>query len=118
MGGVIIPWFRVMANMFQFLLQGPVKLWPVSVFRSSHPHVHFKKAVVKNFTKLTGKQLCRSLCNFIKKETPKQVLPCEFCEIFKSNYFLEHLWGLLLNVIFCRFLISKLYNFCSFLLFI
>ena len=29
--------------------------------------------------------------NFIKKETPTQVYSCEFCEIFKKNYFTEHL---------------------------
>ena len=26
-------------------------------------------------------------CNFIKKETPKQVLSCEYCEIFKNSFF-------------------------------
>ena len=30
-------------------------------------------------------------CNFIKKETLAQVFSCEFCEIFKNIYFLEHL---------------------------
>ena len=25
------------------------------------------------------------------KETPAQVFSCEFCEIFKNTYFLEHL---------------------------
>ena len=30
-------------------------------------------------------------CNFIKKEPPKQVLSCEFCEMFKNNFFTEHL---------------------------
>ena len=29
-------------------------------------------------------------CNFIKKETPVQVFSCEFCEIFKNTYFVEH----------------------------
>ena len=29
-------------------------------------------------------------CNFIKKETLAQVYSCEFCEIFKNNYFIEH----------------------------
>ena len=27
----------------------------------------------------------------IKKETPRQVFSCEYCEIFKSTYFEEHL---------------------------
>ena len=29
----------------------------------------------------------QSTCNFIKKETPTQVLPCEFCKIFMNNFF-------------------------------
>ena len=31
-------------------------------------------------------------CNFVKKETLAQVFTCEFCEIFKSTFFTEHLW--------------------------
>ena len=31
-------------------------------------------------------------CNFIKKEALAQVLSCEFCKIFKSTFFTEHLW--------------------------
>ena len=30
--------------------------------------------------------------NFIKKETLTQVFSYEFCEIFKSTFFTEHLW--------------------------
>ena len=30
--------------------------------------------------------------NFIKKETLMQVFSCEFCKIFKSTDFEEHLW--------------------------
>ena len=30
-------------------------------------------------------------CNFIKKVTVAQVFSCEFCEIFKNTYFIEHL---------------------------
>ena len=40
--------------------------------------------VLKNFRKLTGKHLCRSL--FFKKETLAQVLSCEFSEFFKSIF--------------------------------
>ena len=36
-------------------------------------------------------------CNFIKKETPTQVFSCEYCEIFKGSFFIEHLWWLLLH---------------------
>ena len=30
-------------------------------------------------------------CNFVKKETRAQEFSCEFCEIFKSTVFTEHL---------------------------
>ena len=30
-------------------------------------------------------------CNVIKKETPSQVFSCQFCEIFKNIFFIEHL---------------------------
>ena len=36
-------------------------------------------------------------CNFIKKETLSQVLFCEFCEIVKNTFFIEHLRWLLLK---------------------
>ena len=32
-----------------------------------------------------------------KKETLAQVYSCEFCEILKNIFFIEHLWWLLLN---------------------
>ena len=31
-------------------------------------------------------------CDYIKKETLAQVFSCEFCAIFKSTFFTEHLW--------------------------
>ena len=36
-------------------------------------------------------KLQASTFNFIKKETLARVFSCEFCEIFKSTYFIEHL---------------------------
>ena len=53
-------------------------------FRSNCPEVFCKKGV--------------QACNFIKKETLAQVFSCEFCEIFKNIYFIEHLRWLLLTV--------------------
>ena len=65
-----------------------------------------KKGVLRNFTKFAGKHLHQSLffnkvaglrpvkkeqafqIRFIKKE---QALSCEFCKIFKNNFFTEHL---------------------------
>ena len=51
---------------------------------------------LKNFAKLISKRLCqrpdaRGL-QFIKKKTPTQVLFCELCEIFKSNFFCKRLF--------------------------
>ena len=58
-----------------------------------------KKGVLQNFTKFTGKtpvpQTCN--CNSIKKQTMAQVSSCEFCEIFKNTFFIEHFWLLLLD---------------------
>ena len=58
--------------------------------RISHPEVFFKKGILKNFAKFTGKRLCYSLF-FDKvaglrpgKEFLAQVFTCEFCEIFKT----------------------------------
>ena len=36
--------------------------------------------------------------NFINKEIPTQVFSCEYCEIFKTSFFEEHLWRLFLSV--------------------
>ena len=64
------------------------------------PEVFYKKDVLRNFAKFTGKHLCQSLffnkvagqaCNFIKKETLAQMFSCEFCEISQNTFFIEHL---------------------------
>ena len=64
--------------------------------RSSRPEVFWKKGVLRNFAKFTGKHLYQSLfvnkvagltCNFIKKESLAQVFSCEFCKIFKNTFF-------------------------------
>ena len=35
----------------------------------------------------------------IKKETPSQMIPCQFCKIFKNTFFIEHLRWLLLAIL-------------------
>ena len=75
--------------------------------RSSCPEVFCEKGVLRNFTKFTGKHLCQSLF-FSKvaglrpvtllKKTLAQLFSCEFCEIFKNAFFIEHLWWLLLKL--------------------
>ena len=62
-----------------------------------------KKGVLRNLTKFTGKQLYQ--CLFFNKvaglrpatllkESLAQVFSCEFCEISKDTFFIEHLWWL------------------------
>ena len=83
---------------------GHVKLilYLASVYaRSICPEVFCEIGVLKNFAKLTGKHLCQSLFFdktaslslqlYLKKETLAQVCFCEFCEIFKNTFFIEHL---------------------------
>ena len=54
----------------------------------------YKKAVLKNFAIFTGKHLCWIVFFLIKvqiSETPRQLFPCEYCEIFTKTYLQEHL---------------------------
>ena len=37
-------------------------------------------------------KLQAKVCNFIKKESLAQLFFCEFCEISKNTFFIEHLW--------------------------
>ena len=58
----------------------------------------YKKAVLTNFAKFTGKHLLSQL--YLKKSlffnkvgllTPAKEFPCEFCKIFKNIFFTIHL---------------------------
>ena len=50
--------------------------------RSSHQRCSLKKGVLRNLPQA---------CNFIKKETLRQVFSCEFCEISEHTFFTKHL---------------------------
>ena len=64
--------------------------------RSSRSEMFCEKGVLRNFAKLTGKQLCQSLffdkvagsgqVFFIKKENLAQVFSSEFCKISKDTF--------------------------------
>ena len=63
----------------------------------------FANCLRTNFLKNTCERL---LLNLIWKETPAQAFSCEFCKLFKNNYFVEDLqkagsetpvWGSLFN---------------------
>ena len=75
-------------------------------FKKHPPVVFYRKGVLKNLAKYTGKFLCWSLffnklaalsLQHCQKETLAQVLPCDFCEIFKNAFFTEHFGRLLLG---------------------
>ena len=73
----------------------------MSEYRSSRPDVFCKIGVLRNFTKFTGKPVYQSLFFGLqlKKETLVLVFSCEFCEISKNTFFIEHLqWLLLANL--------------------
>ena len=55
-----------------------------SPYRRIRSEVFYKKCVLRNFTKFTGKHLCQSL--FFRKETLAQVLSYEFCKISNNTF--------------------------------
>ena len=70
-------------------------------FSNSHGKCSMKKAVLKNSEKFTGKHQYQSLfSNKVEGLRPATLLKkslwhrcsCEFCEIWKSTFFTEHLW--------------------------
>ena len=68
--------------------------WQATATRSSRSEVFCKKAILKRFTKFTGKHLYYS--GFFNKFADLKIF-CEFWEIFeKMLIFIEHLWKLLL----------------------
>ena len=59
-----------------------------------------KKGALINFTKFTGKYLCQRVflnkvaglrCETLFKDSLTQMFSCEFCEISKNTFFIEHL---------------------------
>ena len=61
------------------------------------PEMFYKKSLLKNFAKFTGKHLNQNLFFdkglqfFKKKKALAQVFSCEHCKISKSSSFTEHL---------------------------
>ena len=55
---------------------------------NSHSDVFWKKGVLRNFVKFTGKHMYKNLFfnNFTKKETLAQVFSCQFCKICKNTF--------------------------------
>ena len=70
-------------------------------FRSSRPKVFCKKGILKilqNLQENTCATVSFEACNLIKKENLAQVFSCEYCEILRTPFFIEHLPWLLLRL--------------------
>ena len=78
----------------------------IRLLQKQPEEVFHKKAILKNCATFIGKHLCWSLSltklqpfspatllkrELYSKETPTQVISCEYCEIFKNTYFEENL---------------------------
>ena len=61
--------------------------------RNSYRRCSIRKGVLKNFTNFTENNCVGvSFLQLYYKETPTQVSFLEYCKIFKTTYFEEHLW--------------------------
>ena len=78
--------FWIACNYIDSLDQRTLEIKDHASCRNSHPKVFYKKGVLRNL----------AACNFIKKETLAQMFYCEFCELLRTPFFIEHLWWLLL----------------------
>ena len=60
------------------------------------------KGVLKNFTKFTGKHLCRSVFfnkeTLLKKRLWHRYFPVDFVKFLRTPFFIEHLWWLVLDI--------------------
>ena len=67
--------------------------WVCGCVRSVRSQMLFKIVIFKTFAIFIRKHLCWSLFLnfFFFKKTPTQVFPCEYCEVFKNSFFIEHL---------------------------
>ena len=70
----------------------------VAVHRCSSKMVLLKISLYSQKTPALESLLNKVVCNFIENVTPTQALSCEYCEILRAAFFIEHLgWVLLLN---------------------
>ena len=79
-----------------------------TILKSSRPEVFCKKGVLRNFTKFTGKHLCRSLffnkvtglrsATLLKERLWPRYFPVNFAKFLRTPFLKEHLWWLLLNI--------------------
>ena len=88
-----------------------------ALYRRRRPEVFRKKGILRNFAKLTGKHLCKSLffnkdprpATLLKKRLWHRCFPLNFVKFLRTSFFIEHFWWLLPSVLFkCRADQSKL----------
>ena len=75
--------------------------------QKQQPEVFYKKVVVRNFAKFTGKYLCQSLffnkvtglspATLLKKRLWHRCFPVNFEKFLRIAFFTEYLWWLLLS---------------------
>ena len=97
----------LIVNLSILLYSAPSSSSSRLLLRSNCPEVFYKKGVLRNFDKFTGKHLCQSLffnkvagyrpATLLKKRLLYRCFPLNFCKISKNNFFIEHLWWLLLT---------------------
>ena len=71
----------------------------LTAFKNSHPEVFCKKGVLRNFTKFTGKHLCRSLffnkvaglrhATSFKKRLWHRCFPVDFVKFLRTPFYIE-----------------------------
>ena len=93
---IVLNFLLIDFNMYLHLIEKD------SSVRSSRPEELYKKGVLRNFAKFTGKQLCRSFFlnkvaglrpATLLKKTLAQVFSRDFREISNNTFFKEHLWA-------------------------
>ena len=77
--------------------------YPLVIARSSHQRCSMKKGVLRNFTKFTGKHLCRSLffnkvATLLKKRLWHRCFPVNFAKFFRTPFLQNASGWLLLNL--------------------
>ena len=78
-------------------------------YRSSSPEVFYKKGVLRNFAKLTGKHLCQGLffnkvaglrpATLLKRRLWHRCFLVNFLKFLRPTFFIEHLWWQLLEIV-------------------
>ena len=95
-------------RLFDRTIMQPIKLYNFRMmnrsiesfenFQKQSPGVILWKKMFSNNLQNSQEIHRLQACNFTRKETPTQVFSCEFCEIFRNIFFMEHLRWLLLNL--------------------